>query len=234
MHTHVIGLFEDERNISDAVDALTSDESADLGVRDVTILTDEEMASVKRGVDTREEPRLERTKADQGVGLGAFIGGVAGALFGISTVSMTWSALDLGFGSVAQTLLFTGLGIFVGVVLGGLLGAAKPEQDQELYMYGAERDEHVVTVSAPDDFSAKRAITLMREHGAQAVQRDDASWQRAVRKIIDDVSNEDVEQSPTEQDMSNLTTPYTTIETPDEAREKRKEQGNESQAEWAA
>ena len=236
MHTHVTGLFDSRSSFQATLNAIreshvVEDDQISLLVRD--------SEGVGRGtaMDVRETPDIRRTKADSGVGLGAFIGGGAGLLFGLSTVTMPWARLEFfGLPPVAQVLLTTAIGLVLGLIIGGMIGSREPQEGDELYVGGSQQGHDVLSVTATTEHAVNLITETMKKHGALAVQRDDSSIKEAVAKIKADMKSrgQPIEMMPTEDDMSTLLTPYTTIETPDEAKRRREKSGDASDTEWVA
>ncbi len=139
----VVGMFENTRDVDQAVDALSKAgySKAQIGV------------IARRGV-LKEKTSLTTT-TEIGAIAGGTLGGVGGLLVGLNVVTLAIpgigevvAAVDL-LTVLGATLLGAGIGALGGGIVGALVGLGLPEHEAHVYAEGVKRGNILITVQAP-------------------------------------------------------------------------------------
>jgi len=126
------------------------------------------------GPGDREESRAQRsglpgdpldTQWEEGSGIGAAAGGLAGLGLGAAVAAGLMSPLGpvVAGGTIVALIASAGAGAAVGTVVGALVGAGIPEEDAQWQTSELEAGRVLVTVRAADSAHARR---ILDEHGA--------------------------------------------------------------------
>jgi hypothetical protein len=160
MHNHIFCIYHDVREADHVVDSLLA---AGIGRKHISILTSEAGGA-------RQLALSQGSKAAEGGGLGASVGGAVGLIAGTLITAAT-----AGVGVLAAGPLFTGLaGLGAGAVAGGLagvlIGAGLPEAEAKFYAQEiAEKDAILVGVEITEsDRDMVRHIMSKRPARTQA------------------------------------------------------------------
>jgi hypothetical protein len=127
----------------------------------------------------REFAVTEKTKANDGLAVGASIGGVIGTvggafMTGLLTAAST-SFVMIGY-SVTMLAGF-GLGSLLGGIFGGLIGAAMPQYRAEFITAQLTSDKHglLLGVFVPMSKNATEVVKLLEANSAQRIRVESAS-----------------------------------------------------------
>jgi len=162
----VFGLFDDEQDLSRAVDAL---KSAGFRGEDISALLPD------RG-QTKTFAHEKHTKAPEGAAIGATAGvvsgGALGLLLGLGTIAIPGLGAFLAAGPIMGALAGAGAGGAVGTLAGALVGMGIPE------------------------YEAKRYESFINKGGALvSVHADDRNWAHKARSVLDGFGGHDIDQA---------------------------------------
>lgn len=163
------GVFPDRASAGRAVDALRRAGYADdqiglLGPGDSTL----------PGERSGLENDPTHTRWEEGTGIGAAAGGLAGLGFGAAVAAGLIPAIGpvIAGGTLVALLASAGAGATVGTVVGGLAGLGVPEDEARYYAGELEAGRVLVTVRAADPDDAGRVLQTeggrLRRDGAAA------------------------------------------------------------------
>ena len=127
MKKKIVGVFNTEREASQAIDSLKAEG-----------FTSDEISVVTQDRDELKAIREETgTKAPEGVAAGAatggVLGGVAGLLAGIGALAVPGIGPILAAGPIAAAFTGAAVGAGAGGLVGGLVGLGIPEEDARQY-----------------------------------------------------------------------------------------------------
>jgi hypothetical protein len=149
MATTVIGLIEDPSEAQKAVDEL---QKAGFGKDDIGVITTDTMR--------------EAATAAAGASTGMLVGGLAGMLIGAAALMVPGIGPVLVAGPALTLFGSTTLGLLAGGLIGGLTAKGIPEDDAHFYAEGVRRGAALITVVAKTDELARRAMEILKSHGA--------------------------------------------------------------------
>lgn len=129
----------------------------------------QEISIIVRNSSAAPMPGATETDASETVGLGAIggtaIGGLAGLLIGLGTLTIPGMGAVLAAGTLTSVITSTAAGAGVGAVAGGLIGALVSmgisEEEAHVYAEGVRRGNILVAVQT-DDARAAEAFTVLR------------------------------------------------------------------------
>lgn len=154
-----VGVFPGYAEARRAVDALRR-----AGIRDdqIGVLGPGDAVREKRS-GLPNDPT--HTRWEEGAGIGAAAGGLAGLGLGAAVAAGLMSPLGpvVAGGTLVALLASAGGGATVGAVMGGLAGLGVPEDAAQWYAGELEAGRVVVTVHAPDGAAAR---DILLAHGA--------------------------------------------------------------------
>ena len=164
----VTGLFRDRES---AEKAYSSVSTRGYGKDDVNLLMSDETRKRHFGDDDSELG----TKALEGAGAGAAIGGTTGAILGaIAAIGTSVVLPGLGLivaGPLAAALAGAGAGGATGVLIGALVGSGIPEDRAKLYDEGVRSGGIVMGVNPRSDEDAAYFENEFRTHRGEHVYR---------------------------------------------------------------
>jgi uncharacterized membrane protein len=157
----VVGLID---NRSEAETAVQELQAAGLGKKDIGVISPEELAR-------------ETDATVAGATTGMLFGGLAGMVLAAAAVAIPGVGAVLVAGPAAL-LLGTALGATAGGLIGGLVQRGVPEDEAHLLAEGVKRGATLVTVTARDDDQARRAVDILKRHGAVDLEERATEWKR--------------------------------------------------------
>ena len=115
-----------------------------------------------------------RTRWEEGTGIGAAVGGVAGLGLGAAVALGLMSPLGpiVAGGTLIALIASAGGGATVGTIVGGLIGLGIPEGDAQWYVAEVEAGRVVVTVRSENGALAR---DILDRHGGMRRARTDAA-----------------------------------------------------------
>lgn len=165
----VVGMFENTRDVDQAVEALNK---AGFGKAQMGVIA-------RRGV-VKEKTSLATT-TEIGAIAGGAIGGVGGLLVGLNVVTLAIpgigevvAAVDL-LTVLGATLLGAGIGAFSGGIVGALVGLGLPEHEAHVYAEGVKRGNILITVQSPTERMAE-VTTIFRQANAVDISTRRQEW----------------------------------------------------------
>jgi heat induced stress protein YflT len=165
----VVGMFENTRDVDQAVEALNKAgfTKAQIGV------------IARRGV-LKEKTSLTTT-TEIGAIAGGALGGVGGLLVGLNVVTLAIpgigevvAAVDL-LTVLGATLLGAGIGAIGGGIVGALVGLGLPEHEAHVYAEGVKRGNILITVQAPAE-RMPEVTSIFRQANAVDVSTRRQEW----------------------------------------------------------
>jgi len=132
----------------------------------VTMLITEETRGKHFGID-------EGSKSDQAAGVGAAIGGLAGALYlGLASAgTLLIPGLNLIVsGALVGALAGLGVGGVAGGLIGSLVGLGIPEHEAKLYEDAIRKGAILIAVNAATDQDADRIKEILKSVNAQSIK----------------------------------------------------------------
>ncbi|MFN2433685.1 MAG: hypothetical protein ABR599_12895 [Gemmatimonadota bacterium] len=174
--TFVSGVFDEIRDAEKAVVAL---QNRGYGREAITVLMSDETRRRYLGKGT-DVPEIEKgSKAAEGLGTGAAIGGTLGAIAGaIAAVGTSLVIPGLGLvvaGPLAAALAGAGAGGATGGLLGTLIGAGIPEYQAKHYEERVKSGDVVVGVEARSEDEADEIEDELEDLGAEDVKQSDSA-----------------------------------------------------------
>jgi uncharacterized protein YjbJ (UPF0337 family) len=171
--TLVTGLYDTPASASRAYDALTTRHG--YAPSDINVLMTDDTRQRHFGDVAPGTELSGGTKAAEGLGKGAAIGGgVGAALAAIFAVGTTVVVPGLGLvvaGPIAAALAGAGAGGATGGIIGALIGAGIPEERVTRYTEGLGRGGIVIGTRARDERHAAELERDFREYGGSDVVR---------------------------------------------------------------
>lgn len=156
-----LGVFPDYASAHRAVESLRN-----AGYRDdqLSVLGPDEAAAAREKRSGLKDDSTH-TRWEEGAGIGAAAGGLAGLGLGAAVAAGLMSPLGpvVAGGWIVALIASAGTGAAVGTVVGGLAGAGVPEEDARWYAGELEAGRVVVTVRGGD---ATRAGQILHDHAA--------------------------------------------------------------------
>jgi hypothetical protein len=172
----VVGLFEEQTDAQNAVDALV-----DRGFpRDqISVVASETGRQYVRD-DRAESVEVRPSGAGAAVGAvsGAVIGGGAGLLVGLGALAVPGLGPLVALGPLVTTLAGMAAGTVAGGLLGALVDIGVPKEEAEVYVEGVRRGYILVTLQTSDE-EADTAAAVMRSHGAIDTRERAAAWRQS-------------------------------------------------------
>ncbi|HEY1189247.1 MAG TPA: hypothetical protein VGE74_16465 [Gemmata sp.] len=155
------GVFPDYPAASRAVSALRR---AGFGDEQIGLLGPAEVATREKHSGLANDPT--NTRWEEGTGIGAATGGLAGLGFGAAVAAGLISPIGpvLAGGTLVALLASAGVGATVGTIMGGLAGLGVPEDEAQFYASAIEAGRVLVTVRAADPDAAGR---ILQSEGAK-------------------------------------------------------------------
>jgi len=171
----VTGLFRDKESAERAYNSL-----AERGYshEDINVIMSDEARQkyYPEGKDSADSDF--DSKALEGVGAGAGIGGTAGAIIGaIAAIGTSIAVPGLGLvvaGPIAGALVGAGAGGATGGIIGGLVGSGIPEDRAKEYEQGVKEGGIVLGFNARDERDAAHFETDWNTNRAEGVYRGEA------------------------------------------------------------
>jgi uncharacterized membrane protein len=157
----VVGLIEQRMEAEQAVQEL---QTAGIDKKEIGVISPEELAR-------------ETQATVAGATTGMLFGGLAGMVLTAAAIAIPGVGPMLVAGPAAL-LLGTVLGATAGGLIGGLVQRGVPEDDAHLLAEGVKRGATLVTVTARDDDQARRAVDILKRHGAIDLEQRAAQWRR--------------------------------------------------------
>jgi len=144
MQKKIVGVFNTEREASQAIEGLKSQG-----------FTSDEISVVTQDRDELKAIREETgTKAPEGVAAGAatggVLGGVAGLLAGIGALAVPGIGPILAAGPIAAAFTGAAVGAGAGGLVGGLVGLGIPEEDAKQYEEYVQNGKILLLVDSTD------------------------------------------------------------------------------------
>ena len=169
------GVFPDYPSASRAVSALRR---AGFGDDQIGVLGPAEAAAQEKHSGLANDPT--HTRWEEGVGIGAAAGGLAGLGFGTAVAAGLISPIGpvVAGGTLIALVASTGVGATVGTIMGGLAGLGVPEDDAQFYANEVGAGRVLVTVRAADSDAAGRILQAegaSSRPGATAARRTEAT-----------------------------------------------------------
>ncbi|QJW99088.1 hypothetical protein [Frigoriglobus tundricola] len=150
-----IGVFPGYPEAIQAVGALRR-----AGIRDdqIGVIGPEGAAAAHGHSGLADDPT--RTRWEEGTGVGAALGGLAGLGLGAAIAAGLMSPLGpvVAGGALVAVIASAGTGAAIGSVVGGLAGLGVPEEDAKWYADELEAGKVLVTVRATDGSTAREII----------------------------------------------------------------------------
>lgn len=160
MQNHVISIYHDIRQANDVVDRLLA---AGVGRKHISILTSE-------AAGARHLALSQGSKAAEGGGVGASVGGAMGLMAGTLITAATAGVGVLAAGPLLAGLAGLGAGAATGGLVGVLVGAGIPEAEAKFYAQEVtEKDAILIGVEVTEsDQNLVRQIMSKRPVGIPA------------------------------------------------------------------
>ena len=162
-NTAVFGLYRDEAQLSQVVDAL---KAAGYRNTDISVLFPD-----KRG--TKNFAHEKNTKAPEGTVAGATsgmaIGGTLGWLAGIGALAIPGIGPFIAAGPIIAALAGAGAGGAVGGLVGALVGMGIPEYEAKLYEGRIRSGGILMSVHCDSSEWVGRAKRILKETGAEDI-----------------------------------------------------------------
>ena len=156
-HEHISGLFANQADAQNAVSRLEG-----LGVARANISVI--FRDAENGNRVVTEHIESGTRADEGFGTGAVIGGALGAILGALAATATSIVIPgvgiLIAGPIAGALAGLGAGGLTGGLVGALIGAGIPEETARRYETGINEGGVVVIADVPAEVAAQARSIL--------------------------------------------------------------------------
>jgi hypothetical protein len=156
----VVGMIENQAQAQKAVEDLLA---AGFDRKDVGLVSPEEVVR-------------ESTAAMAGASAGMLVGGLAGMLLTAAVAAIPGVGQVLLAGTAAALLSGTALGAVAGGIIGGLMKRGVPEDDAHVFAEGIKRGATLVTVTARSDEMERKAVDIMKRHGAVDLEQRVAQW----------------------------------------------------------
>jgi hypothetical protein len=106
------------------------------------------------------------------------VGGLAGMLLGAAALMIPGIGPVLVAGPALTLFGGTTLGMLAGGLIGGLTAKGIPEDDAHFYAEGVRRGATLITVAAKTDEDSKRAVEILKSHGAADLGERMEQWKR--------------------------------------------------------
>jgi hypothetical protein len=169
MTTIIAGMFETQPEADRAIEAA---KGAGFGASYVTCfyLNPPGMhATYPIGGDTHHDAGTKQ--AGKTAAAGATVGGVAGLALG----TVVGAVAEPGIAAMAA-VAGAGVGAYVGSLAGGLSGTHAPNPAEASAEEPIERDAGVMVAMRTDSADEKKAIEILRTHGAHGIERASGAW----------------------------------------------------------
>jgi hypothetical protein len=177
----VVGLFETfaqaQRTVRDLVEA--GIDRARIGVMSTPAgASDDASEGEATGDSLRDDPK-ERKAATIAAGAGAAAVGGLGLAMALAPVAIPGVGLIIAAGALVAGLTGAGIAASLPKVLRRL---GVPEEQAHAYAEGVRRGGTLVTVEALDDDGMRRALAVMKKHGATDIQKRAEEWRQGGRQ----------------------------------------------------
>ncbi len=167
MATIIAGLFE---TIADAEKAEVDLKNGAFDKNDVAVFAlnaPGQHALFPMGGDQDADPGAD--KADSGAATGVAIGATAGLGLGVAAMAATGAGLVVAAAAAA-------VGAYTGSLVGALNSLGDQPNDPQPPVENERRAGVMVAIRADDEIAQQQAITLLRTHGAQTIERAQGEW----------------------------------------------------------
>jgi hypothetical protein len=158
----VVGLIENRDEAQKAVQEMIA---AGIDKKDIGVISPEELAR-------------ETTAAVAGASTGMLVGGLAGMLLAAAAIAIPGVGPVLVAGPALALLGGTAVGAVAGGLIGGLTMRGVPEADAHLYAEGIQRGATLVVVTGRGDELARKAVEILKRHGAIDLEQRSAQWKK--------------------------------------------------------
>lgn len=174
----VFGLFADERQLANAVDAL---KAAGYRESDISAL----LPDVK---STRAFAHEKHTKAPEGAAVGAatgvVAGGTVGLLLGLGAIAIPGLGAFLAAGPIMAALAGAGAGGAVGTLTGALVGMGIPEYEAKRYESYLTKGGSLLSVHCDDREWARKARSILDGFGAFDIDNVHEANAKPEREVV--------------------------------------------------
>ncbi len=166
----VVGLFDD---FGQAKSAAVEVERMGVAHTDISVLANNENGA--HGVNDVNADKGMGHAVTKDAGVGAEIGGVLGALAGLSLFVIPGLGFIAGAGWLAGALTGAGIGAVTGGLVGVLASVGIPHVDAAYYNEGVRRGGTLVAVRA-EDANANNIGSVLSAHGAVNIEERSALY----------------------------------------------------------
>jgi len=158
VHTTVLGVFD---NLADARAAVEDLRRADFNDARIGFITPDPTRRPKGDMN------VDRSKLDEGVGVGAVIGAALGGVAGLVVAAGMLSPIGPAVvgGAIAAWLASLGVGAAAGTVVGALVAMGLTDDESRWYENELKKGRSLVIVAQADE-RAEEAREILRHHNA--------------------------------------------------------------------
>ncbi|MDQ4075563.1 MAG: hypothetical protein M3220_04865, partial [Chloroflexota bacterium] len=110
-----------------------------------------------------------------GAGIGAILGGLAGLLVGLASLTIPGIGPIVAAGPLAAALAGAGIGAVAGGAVGALIDMGVSEEDAEYYAEALRRGDVIVAVRTEDE-RADLAVDVLRQHAPIDLEARVEEW----------------------------------------------------------
>jgi hypothetical protein len=157
----IIGFYDDRVHAEEAARALIE---AGIDRDSVSLVARDVAEGVPKFVEVQEKTTDGSTLGENVAG-GAAVGGIAGYLLGIATLTIPGLGALVAFGPIVGLLAGATAGAAGGGIIGAIKDAGVPDDEADFYQEGLRRGGSVVLVDAREDES-DRIRDILERHGA--------------------------------------------------------------------
>ncbi len=192
----VTGMFRDRASAECAYNAVTS---RGYGKDDVDVVMSKETRDKYYGNDTTGETELG-SKAMEGTGTGAAIGGTVGAvLAAIAAIGTSIVLPGIGLivaGPLAAALVGAGAGGLAGGLVGALVGSGIPEEHATAYETGVKEGGTILRINPRNDEDATFVEQQWRSCGGERIYSNTSREREAGRTMATGTANATASAQP--------------------------------------